>query len=197
MQQMNVKVDLDLFITYPLPEGGYRWTLTSRLGRMLANAEELYGKRDRDYTILGIEFVVDHPRIWYPGSAKDIIIQLGLNALGDEVQACYQLAHECIHLLAPSGGQSANVLEEGLATYYSQVFVLQSFGRHMYSSLPAYESAYANLVKLLQIDANAVKVLRQEEPSMWKFTPDLILKHYPTIGEKLAEQLTSQFMRGA
>ena len=31
------------------------WTLTTRLGQMLQEAEKRYGRRDREFTLLGIE----------------------------------------------------------------------------------------------------------------------------------------------
>jgi hypothetical protein len=63
-------------------EKGYTWTLPSRLGEMLALATQMFGPRDHGYTLLGIEFVADNPRLWYPGE-KDIIIQLDFAAAAD------------------------------------------------------------------------------------------------------------------
>ena len=75
MPQINI--DSDLLVAQRLSDGcGYTWTLASRLGEMLHMAEELFGPRDCSYTILGIEFGPDNPRIWYPGNRRHIIIQL-------------------------------------------------------------------------------------------------------------------------
>ena len=41
---------------------------------MLNLAEAAYGPRDDSYTILGIEFENNAPRIWYPGNCKHIAI---------------------------------------------------------------------------------------------------------------------------
>jgi hypothetical protein len=65
--------------------------------------------------------------IWYPGDRKHIVIQLSVNCLTDLPRACYQLAHECIHLLAPTGRQNANNLEEGLATLFSEDYATCEF----------------------------------------------------------------------
>src|SRR5262245_12248896 len=94
-----------------------QWTLTSQLGRMLFDAETRYGPRDKEWTVLGIELVSEEmPHIWYPANfGKTITIRLGSGAHDCELIACYQLAHEAIHLLAPTGKGGASVLEEGLA----------------------------------------------------------------------------------
>src|SRR3990167_6713780 len=107
---------METLIAKPITSG-YTWTLTSRLGSLLQLAESQFGARDKDYTILGIEFGSTGPFIWYPGNCKNIAIQLSLESLKSEHCALYELAHECIHLLSPTGKKNANVLEEGLATY--------------------------------------------------------------------------------
>lgn len=45
---------------------GFSYTLTSKLGDILNNAEILFGPRDYSYTILGIEFYnLPNPQVWY------------------------------------------------------------------------------------------------------------------------------------
>src|SRR4051812_12688158 len=66
-----VAVDPALFMARPI-ENGYTWTLASRLGDMLHLAETMFGPRDPSYTVLGVEFVADNPRVWYPGNRKFI-----------------------------------------------------------------------------------------------------------------------------
>ncbi len=58
-----------LVIANPLPSGdGYTWTLASRLGEMILDIEAQFGKRDRSWTILGIEFCDTGSQIWFPGN---------------------------------------------------------------------------------------------------------------------------------
>ena len=95
------------FIASPIG-GGYSWSLTSRLGHMLRTAEERFGVRDKDYSVLGIEFGESGPFIWYPGNCKNIAIQLSIGSRASERCALYELAHECIHLLTPTGKGTAN-----------------------------------------------------------------------------------------
>src|SRR5437763_183874 len=108
---------------------GFTWTLPSRLGALLNEAERLYGERDRSYTILGVEFGPGDPQIWFPGNRRHIVIQLADNALENTALAVYQLAHETIHLLSPTGTANAPVLEEGLATAFAEGVVARDFSR--------------------------------------------------------------------
>lgn len=109
-------------------DDGYSWTLVSRLGDMLQELERIYGPRDKSYTILGIEFEKNGPQLWYPGNRKDIIIQLSLEAQYDLPMALYQLAHEAVHLLAPTGGSHSTVFEEGFATVFAWDYTMKVTG---------------------------------------------------------------------
>lgn len=100
-----------LIVARPL-EGGFTWTLASRLGQMLRDVETLFGPRNPKFTILGIEFREGQPMIWFPGDCGHIVIQLGTSAMMDHDRALFQLAHECVHLLDPV--KEANTLEEAL-----------------------------------------------------------------------------------
>lgn len=79
---------------------------------------------DYSYTILGTEFISAEPQIWYPGGerTKHIVVQLTLSAKDNMYDACYEMAHETIHLLAPTGGKNSNNLEEGVATYFANLW---------------------------------------------------------------------------
>ena len=193
----HIPIERSLIITDPLPTSGYTWTLASRLGQMLGIAQAQFGERDLSYTILGIEFAQDGPQIWYPGNSKHIVIQLGLKSLDEPVRASYQLAHECIHLLSPTGGRNATVLEEGLATYFSQQYIYKNFNEDWHSGMQSYEIASALVRKLLALDAYAIKHLRHEVPVISKISKGLLLKHYPALGEEVAGKLAQPFERRA
>jgi hypothetical protein len=92
------------FVAGPLPSGNSGFTLTTLLGTFLDRAEDLYGPRDQRWTLLGIEFAGDVPRTWYPkGGRQQVVVRLSLSARRDAGRAILQLAHETIHLLAPTG----------------------------------------------------------------------------------------------
>lgn len=186
----------DLTVAKPMARGGYTWTLPSLLGDMLLLAQSRFGERDHTYTILGIEYGErDRPRVWCPGNRKDLIIQLSASAKERAERACYQLAHECIHLLSPIGCSGTNVLEEGLATWYARYYMAERIGNpHWHSTTPSYTMAQQKLERLFELDRDAIRKLRQEQPTIAHFTAELLLRHYPHLGETLAHELTVPFV---
>jgi hypothetical protein len=176
-------------------DGGHTYTLPSRLGGLLAEAERLFGRRDLSYTILGVEFGPETPQLWFPRNCKHVLIQLHRSALSDNVLALYQLAHECIHLLAPTGGRGAPVIEEGLATVFSEDWVEKSFGRRNMTTLDSYKNAAALVRSLLVVEPDAIKKLRERQPSFANFTPDDFAACCPTVHLTLVEQLIAPFDR--
>lgn len=190
------QLETDLIIARRLAdETGWTWTLASRLGEMLNDAEQRYGERDKSYTALGIEFSGDRPRIWYPGNRRQIIIQLSQSCLTSMVQACYQLAHECIHLLSPGPGEQANVLEEGLATHFAHRYVRKTFNYDMPVTVASYEAARVLVEQLLALDAESVKAIRKQQGSIYKATAGEIRAGCPACSHGLAEQLARRFVR--
>jgi len=189
-------IEEDLFVANPLPtNNGYSWTLASRLGEMLHRAEQLFGPRDQSYTILGVEFSSGTPQLWYPGSRKHIVIQLTNECLTDSVRAHYQLAHESVHLLAPTGGKNANVLEEGLAMYFADTYLHDIFAKFMPPGLTSYAAAAEKVRQLLAIDQNLVRTLRIKQPAIHLTTADDILAVRPDVPRDLAECLVKPFIR--
>lgn len=189
-------IEIDLFVARPLPtNNGYSWTLASLLGDMLHRAEQIFGPRDSSYTILGVEFCAGTPQLWYPGNRRHIAIQLTMECLTDQVRACYQLAHESVHLLAPTGGRNANVLEEGLATYFSELYLHDTFAKTMLPELASYADACSRVRQLLAIDPSVIRTLRAKQPAIHLATVDDILAARPDVPRELAESLVSPFVR--
>jgi hypothetical protein len=172
--------------------GGWTWTLTQRLGELLREIEQRYGERDRHWTILGIEFGGPRPGIWYPGNCGHVSIRLSDSARNDPQRALYQLAHEAIHLLSPTGGQHAPTIEEGLATIYS-ANKAQQFGFGIREDRDEY--LYARLItqELLNQHPDAIKRLRKRKPSFRDFTPKLLRQTLSNVPEKLATELCEPF----
>jgi hypothetical protein len=175
--------------------GGYTWTLTTRLGDMLNKAEDAYGQRDKSFTILGIEFEANAPQIWYPGDCRHIAIQLTPDTATDEIAGCYQLAHECIHLLSPLGHSRANTLEEGLATFFAGKYVEETFGTPMFATIKSYEAARQMVDELLTINTEAIKTLRSSEATISKITAQQMLDLYPSLPATTAYALEAPFGR--
>jgi hypothetical protein len=70
----------------------------------------------------------------------------------------------------------------------------------LFDSLPAVTRSYYETSflagQLLSIDLYGIKAMREEEPTISKISKALILEHYPTISESVAERLAEPFVRG-
>jgi hypothetical protein len=182
-----------IFISHPTPTG-HSWTITSKLGHILRTAEEQYGPRDYSYTILGVEFNQDgHPRIWYPGDCKHIIIQISMNCIDDINRAVFQVAHEALHCLCPTGKNNANVLEEGLANLFSIEYTIANGNGVWTSNDQKYTDASELVKQLLSLDYEIIKKLRLVQPTISYIDKDLILRTNPNVPVELADKLSMKF----
>jgi hypothetical protein len=178
----NVQVETDLWFAHSLQQGfGFTWTLASRLGHIIRTAEGLYGERGRSYTILGVEFGGAVPQVWFPGACGHIIIQITPECAVDMSRACYQMAHEAIHLLSPTGGAHANTFEEGLAAHFSARYVQEHLNANWHAGASPYQAACQLIDQLHAIDPDAIRKLRQvhhlyisSHPS--KFSPSVQMR---------------------
>lgn len=172
--------------------GGNSWTLVSILGDFLNILENKYGPRDKSWTILGIEFHdSESPSIWYPFD-KMVAISLANTALNNTNQAIFQLAHEAVHLLSPNGQRHALVIEEGLATLFSEEV---SYHQQLNICTPEgmYSAAAALTKELLDYDPNVIKSIREDHPNISCFTPELIRSKAPDFPIDLATSLCEPF----
>lgn len=168
-----------------LQENGlWTYTLTTLLGEWLHQAEQQFGARDQGWTVLGVEVGGDRPCVWYPGGKerKHVAVELSARCQNEEVEARYELAQEIVHLLAPNGGGSALVIEEGIATLFA----------NQVGPRPITNASYVNALKhveaLLALDPDAIKTLRKERPKFQDFTPEFIKEHI-VIPDQLASDL--------
>ncbi|MGG7664084.1 hypothetical protein [Dyadobacter sp. BHUBP1] len=174
---------------------GYSFSYTSLLGHLITKAETLYGERDKSYTILGVEIMSDEfgeaPQVWYPGNCKHIAIRITSSCLGHLGKSVYQLAHETIHCLFPSGGAHANYLEEGLAVH----FALECAKEYSYFPKPSqrYQEAFELVDPILKQDRSFIKKLRERELSLYRISRDLIIELAPDISPETAENLVTKF----
>ena len=199
MPQINISSEL-LVAQRRSNRSGYTWTLASRLGDMLDMAEYLFGPRDCSYTLLGIEFESTGPRIWYPGNHRHIIIQLGPCAATNMSWACYQMAHETVHLLAPTGDRNAKNLEEGVACYFADYYMMdRKIERPEWAQcLPKnYKCALEAVTPLLDNDIDCVRRIRKNQPSFWDMTKEDISEEFPNLESEDVDFLISEFGQDA
>jgi hypothetical protein len=191
LSQLLLQVLRGTLVTRPMENGGYEFTLASRLGDMLHEVQERFGPRDRSFTILGVEFEADGPRTWYPvPERKNIIIQLSLEAVDDERKAVFQLAHECVHLLSPALPNQVTLLEEGLASHFSVEYVRTAF--NMDCSLwvtGRYAEAMAAADALLRLEPTAIRTLRAREPMISQITATMLREACPALPQEAAQSL--------
>lgn len=187
-------------LAHPI-QGGYTWTVASRLGKFLELAEDEYGERDKSWTILGVEFSDEmQPSNWYPffPERKNIIIQLSKNAANDKKRALFQLAHETFHVLSPNGTRAANYLEEGLATYFS-IKATQEAGEAIspdYIASKHYREAYDLILRLYHAYPDAsqrIATFRKRGKPLSTLTQAGISEMFPNIEPSLASKLAERF----
>jgi hypothetical protein len=192
----------DQILASPI-KGGFSWTLPSRLGQILSEAESLYGERDKSWTLLGVEFVSnDQPAIWYPFSHEDkkyLLVQLTKKALEDEQEALLQLSHEAVHLLSPAGGgKNTNVFEEGLATYFS-IEYLKKQGFKVDQQILAskkYREAFELVKQVAESHTNfneMIELIRLEHEGFATLKADDIPVYFKQVDRGLAERLVAEF----
>ena len=101
--------------------------LVRELGKMLDMAQGFFGPRESWRSIEGIMFWRNDPEIFFPKgySSRKIIIRLGSTTYFNA--ACYELAHETVHLLAPIRLGAGTNLEEGVACYFATYYMKERF----------------------------------------------------------------------
>ena len=184
-------------------DNGFTWTLASRMAQALREAEKHYGKRDKSWTLLGVEFTTaKQPQVWYPYSQdneKFLIIQLTQKASCNDKEALFQLSHEVIHLLSPAGGGvKTNVFEEGLAAYFSVQFLKQQgFDvSDKYIGITAYKEAYNAVASLYELEEDAdqrIEMLRLENSNLSGLSEEQIIQAFPNIDKDLVARLVAKF----
>ena len=170
-----------------------------RLESMLAESRAMFGEEDTQYKVIDISFWDNLPEAHYAdqNNLSKIDIKLSMDAIDNEPQACYQLAHESIHLISPNrrlDGEFIEVtnLEEGLATYFAGYYMAKFFNDETWR--PAndkYRDALDIVKKMLSINSGIIRILRKKQPIISKITmSDLLSENIPV---ELAEKLVVKF----
>jgi hypothetical protein len=173
--------------------------LTTTFNIMLYKAEEMFGERDKSWTFIGIDFQEDGPYVmYYPKNRLSIVLSTNCSYLiPSNPQLYYQLSHEICHLLYPSGKKDANVLNEGISTYFSEVYLNILFPSNKYAPenilKSKYFRAYTLVKKLLTFDPEAIKKIRAKNPSISYVTKkEIECFNFGLTGEEI-EELVSKF----
>jgi hypothetical protein len=172
-----------------------RNTLAYHFGEMMFAAQNLFGPRNTSFLFLGFEFIPDHARVRYVTECS-AVIQLSFRAMTNPIEAYFELAHECVHLLSPKP-KPVLVIEEGMASVFSSIYMREAMNVHVRPVAQRYyDEAAALVTSLLKIDRYGIRKLREEEPDTRKISKSLILKYFPTIPDPVAARLARTFLNG-
>lgn len=185
----------NIFFCRQLNEYEYSWSITSRLSNMLSVAEDYFGERNKEYSIIGIEIEnTKQPYIWYPNDAnsKHVIIRIAENCINNMNEAIFEVAHECIHCLCPNKDKCTTILEEGLATWFS-IDYTNKLGIDIQPSIQNYKRACELVSDLLEYDFDIIKKARKQSPDLSYITKELLISLRPNINPYLVNELTKPF----
>jgi hypothetical protein len=173
---------------------GSRNTLAYHFGEMLVAAQDLFGPRNTSFLFLGFEFIPEHPRVRYV-TDYSAVIQLSFRAMMNPIEAYSELAHECVHLLSPHPYRPVRIIEEGMASVFSRIYLREKMNVQVRPISHQYYDEAAKLVTaLLEIDRYGIRKMREEQPDTRQISKPLILKYFPTISEDAATRLARTFV---
>lgn len=161
----------------------------------------MFGPRDASWKFVGIGFHENGPHLRYPPGHRLVSVELLRTCLFYPDQALYQLSHEVVHLLSPTGGRDAPLIEEGCAVHFSLTAPTYRSSAYKENSLrrirtdPAainYWEALEAFERLEAIYTGAVKRLRLHQPNFKAMEPALIVDQIPAVGTELAELLCTR-----
>lgn len=159
---------------------------------LLRELERRYGSRDSRYYLERIVFGAEgSPCV--DATKHGAVIYLSAAAKTSAAAAVFELAHEVVHLLAPTGGFDSTVLEEGLATMFQHEIMGRCGMPNFRSSVRAYLEAEGLLKQLIQLDVDVVAKLRKREPDFSKWTAEDIQTFVPGASRQIAEALCEPF----
>ena len=120
-------------------------------------------------------------------------IRLVAHALEEVDIARYQLAHELVHCLAPTGESSALVVEEGAATRYQQGYSKKHLGGRVWLNSEKYKKALYLYNELTKQQSGAVKRLRRIEPCFFNWTHETFELAGMSFNDEIERQLLTRF----
>lgn len=171
--------------------------VTQSFSRCMIRAEEVYGRRDTNWSFAGFTFDEDGPQTRYPiGKDKRFIgIELNTNAIGDQMRSTYQIAHEVVHCLSPDL-DGARMIEEGAAVALSLDPYFVSSGDYLQRCEAGLSDKYREALDLYRqisaIHPDAIRRLRRKSISFNGMTPAFIQRWCPGVSSRLAEALSER-----
>lgn len=164
------------------------------LSILLDEAQKKFGNATTDKSFEGIILGTENKTLIHPDTTK-VFISLELRSEYDVEWARFQLAHECIHLLAPSS--ATNYLEEGWASHFSlnNSFIRPDRIQHFREEIegrPEYRAAILYYEAFL-VCRGEIKALRDKQPYISKVKASDIKQLFPACPEELSQKLVEGF----
>ena len=156
----------------------YERPLKEELLKIVEEAELLFGPRDSSYELLEpriTDSCYATPAFYPPRKVRIYLTKLSKTA---RHMAAYELSHEAVHVLSPVRyGQTVTVLEEGLASYFSVIYVDRNYGVQFESTGdPHYDNAMHAVSKLMAKNEFVIKELRAREPVISRIDEKLLIE---------------------
>lgn len=158
--------------------------------------ESMFGPATNEWELKGIVFKDEDssPCIFFPKDTPGaVMIHLTANAVHNIEYAKFQLAHEIVHCLSPSGTSSTNVFEEGMAAWYQQRLATLELDNRVQLGDKRYAAARILFNRMQKKCKDAVKSLRLIEPNMWKINKATFIRANVCLNAGLISLLTMPF----
>ena len=174
----------------------------------IVQLEELFGLRDPNFVFGLIERSTDEdgmPQTYFPlGFRREggcvVNIQISPWPYDNQClgQATWQIAHECVHLLDPGCLGGANVLEEGLATWFQDEEsyhpnYVQEYIRRNSPHTPHYAEAQTLVFRCMPHLIEAVRKIRSTRIRISDFEPRLLKPFLPNVDDSVVSRLCAPF----
>ncbi|SDH29318.1 hypothetical protein [Mucilaginibacter gossypii] len=179
---------------------------TKLVPEILERVQSLYGKKAKKWEFNEICYEPDGPYLSYPESNTsaypiefkvNITLQSGAKSNYDE--GIFQISHEVIHLLSPTGDNETNNLEEGLAVYFSKIYTEEKTNNlkifHTPTPFTGYLYAYNMVSELLIGDKDAVLKVRTIKKKFDKIKKKHFKKAEVVADKNLIKGLLERFER--
>ena len=161
--------------------------------KILEEAEELFGPRDRSYEILEPEIFDGERTKGQIIERKKFKLYLPREHADNYWHASYTLAHEAVHMLSPVLFGEGTMLEEGIATYFSHQYVKRLYGWNVETTNdPKYDIALHAASELLAKNEFVIKELRTHQFVISKINARLLIER-AGVEPQLATLLASDF----
>lgn len=182
--------------------GDWSDELTAIGEQLLAEADQLYGGRDRTWTFLGVQW--GEKNLTWPIDKDRKLACICLHRLlpihwPDFLP--FNLAHETIHMLSPPGSDQVTYLEEGVAVTFSLTRkIYENVGfidkqQAIFEDNPEdkYTIAWKGVDQLLGLEPDAITKLRLLNKSLSRIDSNQIMDVAPSFDIAVAKRLCEKF----